>query len=224
MLAPTRSSAWRLALLLFWCTAVSGMSTGYKFRNVRAADLRNVACLCAESFEGPFAWHEALKKGKYEREFEEQLKDRQSRLVEGGVKHAMFLAENDEGTVCAFLELGLLPSPVVVKTVWEGEEVESRPEVPFLGNVAVAPDSRRAGLGTKLIKLGEKVAQKWGDDTLFVAVEASNIPALQMYKKLSFEVVLDERDNINRRGSRLFLRRQLPPSSTSEQNSQVSEG
>lgn len=55
----------------------------------------------------------------------------------------------------------------------------------------------------KLVKIGLKVAQKWGDPKLFVVVESDNYGAIKMYEKLQFVCVMKEEDNINRRMDRL---------------------
>lgn len=186
--------------------------TKFKFRNVQLDDIGSLAEMCAETFEGPFSWLDTLKKRRFEDEFKGQFKDRYTRLVQGGIQHAMILCEapGQGGTeVVGFLEVGLLPSPVVVPVSWEGQETESRPEVPFLGNVAVSPARRRQGLATKLVKLGEAVCRKWDHSGLFVAVEGDNAAALALYRRLDFRVVLDERDQMNRRGNRIFMRKEV---------------
>lgn len=55
----------------------------------------------------------------------------------------------------------------------------------------------------KLVRIGLKVAEKWGDPKLFVVVESDNFGAIKMYEKLSFQTVMREEDNINRRMDRL---------------------
>ena len=55
----------------------------------------------------------------------------------------------------------------------------------------------------KLIRIGLKVCQKWGDKKLYVLVENNNIGAIKMYEKLQFECVMREEDNINRRMDRI---------------------
>ena len=95
-------------------------------------------------------------------------------------------------------------------SIWEQVLPLRREEVPFLGNVAVDPLYRRQGIGAKLVRVGMKVAEKWGDNELWVAVEARNAPAIRMYQKLSFSLEINEEDQINRslrRPARLFMRR-----------------
>jgi ribosomal protein S18 acetylase RimI-like enzyme len=90
----------------------------------------------------------------------------------------------------------------------EQTKASSRQDVPYLGNVAVATDSRRQGIGRRLVRIGMKVAEKWGDKQLCVAVDASNKPAILMYEKLKFSCVLNEEELITRsakRPPRLFM-------------------
>ena len=54
----------------------------------------------------------------------------------------------------------------------------------------------------KLVRVGMKVAEKWGDPKLFVVVENDNYGAIKFYQKLLFQCVMSEEDNINRRMDR----------------------
>lgn len=79
---------------------------------------------------------------------------------------------------------------------------------PPTGNLAVDEAYRRRGIATKLIRVAEKVVEKWGDKYLFAGVDCTNEGAIAMYLGLGYKVVLDERDLINRtaRGiPRLFI-------------------
>jgi len=209
-------------------TLQSALSMNLVYRNVKTADMDAVASLCSEAFDGPFAWHQALAKQQSVKEYKAQLSDRLTNMVQRDAKHAMVVAL-DGSEVVGFLEVGMLPSPLAnddddaidiaaadatpPRSVWEEVAEESRvsrAEVPFLGNVAVAPSHRRQGIGARLVRVGMKVAEKWGDNELWVAVEARNAPAISMYQKLAFQVKVNEEDQINRsmrRPPRLFMRR-----------------
>ena len=54
----------------------------------------------------------------------------------------------------------------------------------------------------KLVRVGLKVAQKWGDKKLYVIVENDNIGAIKFYEKLKFTCVKKEEDSIYRRMDR----------------------
>lgn len=171
------------------------------FRNVQPEDLRTIAGLCVDVFEGPFQWFESLKRQAGIETLSSELHDRYFRFMKGNKKHSMVVAVEKDGKnnneIAAFLEVGTLPSPIMVNSTWEGQSVETRPEVLFLGNVAVSDKYRRKGIGSKLVRIGCKVAEKFGEPALFAAVEAGNVAALAMYERIGFKVVLDERDLIS---------------------------
>jgi len=136
-----------------------------------------------------------------------QLENRYNEKVNGAMSHSMIVGTSDDEVV-SFLEVGLLPSPIPVKVSWNGVETDTTTDVPYLGNVLVSEAYRRQGIGSNLIKIGLKVAEKWKYDKLYLAVDIDNEIALGLYKKLGFEVILDERDLINRninKKCRLFM-------------------
>jgi ribosomal protein S18 acetylase RimI-like enzyme len=180
------------------------------FRNAKEQDIPAIAVLCSDVFDGPFEWFKEIQKQKSINDFSKQLSERFSNLVTKGMKHGMIVATDSEAgnKLVAFLEIGSLPSPVTETAEWQGGVAQVRPDVPYLGNVAVSGDYRRQGLGSKLVKIGKRMAEKWGEKKLYVAVDSTNGPAIAMYEKLNFVKVLDESDNINRRADktpRLFM-------------------
>lgn len=83
-------------------------------------------------------------------------------------------AENDK--IVGFVEIGMLPVP--------SDRINRnfnlfKKEAPYLGNVAVATTHRRLGVGTRLVRIGSKVAEKWGEEVLFVAVDKQNDAAMR---------------------------------------------
>ncbi len=58
-----------------------------------------------------------------------------------------------------------------------------------IDNVAVAPDSRRSGLGSKLIAAALQVASQKGAVQAFLEVRSSNYAACSLYEKTGFTVV-----------------------------------
>ena len=188
---------------------------------MQSADIKSVAILCAECFNGPFTFLDILSKKSSEDEYIKQLTDRYDNYVNKQAKHIMIVAENqninsEKCEIVGFMELGTMLSPISKKSIeiWEGieTEVESRPELPFLGNVAVDNSYQRKGIGTKLVKLALKCAKKWQDDFLFLAVESDNLAAIKLYGKLQFQIILDESENISRplnRTPRLYFEKEL---------------
>jgi ribosomal protein S18 acetylase RimI-like enzyme len=187
------------------------MKTSY--RNAKEGDLNSIAELVAETFEGPFGFLQVLQKKASYDNFQEQFSSRYNNLVMGGKKHAMFVAVDEETQrLEGFLEIGALPSPIPVDVKFAGITMPIVTDIPYLGNVAVSEDSRRKGIASRLIRIGEKIAGKWGDRYICAAVDCENQQALSMYKKLNFDVVRDERDSMNRNMKnppRLFVLRGL---------------
>jgi len=149
-----------------------------------------------------------------------QLKERYEEKLRKGLNHAMFVANDDDNTidnyddindgVVAFMEVGMLPSPIPIIKEWEGNRIETYTDVPYIGNLIVSPGSRRRGIANKLIRVALKVTEKWNYDYLYLAVDIDNISALNLYSKVGFEVILDERDLIARplnRTARLYMRK-----------------
>ena len=177
-------------------------------RNYRPADSHDVAKLCCDIFDGPFQAYDIISKNLMINNHKKQLEDRYNDKVNGAVSHSMIVGTTSDNEIISFLEVGLLPSPIPVKVVWNGVEAATSVDVPYLGNVLVSEGFRRQGIGSNLIKIGLKVAEKWKHDKLYLAVDFDNIVAHDLYKKLGFEVILDERDLINRnvkKKCRLFM-------------------
>ncbi|KAJ1433360.1 acyl-CoA N-acyltransferase [Ochromonadaceae sp. CCMP2298] len=180
-------------------TASASLSMKTVYRNAKEGDLAGIAELVAETFDGPFGFLQGMQKKASYDQFQEQFSGRYNNLVLGGKKHAMFVAVDEETErLEGFLEIGGLPSPIPVDVKFGGITMPIVTDVPYLGNVAVSEDSRRKGIASRMIRIGEKVAQKWGDKYICAAVDCDNQSALSMYKKLNFNVVRDERDNMNR--------------------------
>jgi ribosomal protein S18 acetylase RimI-like enzyme len=190
----------------------------YDFRNARESDIPSIAELCAETFDGPFQWHQMIQRKQSIDMYTKQLKER-IEFVQNEGKHAMVVAtlESDKVEVIGFIEVGMLPYPIkkesIMRSEVEKEEIEevkdkgteevNEPKllVPYLGNVAVEKSHRRLKIGSKLVKIGMKVANKWREKCCLVSVERSNEAALALYRKLGFELLLDEALLISR-GSR----------------------
>jgi len=152
-------------------------------RNALTSDIPEIASLVSDSFDGPFQWYELLRRQQTEKEYAAQFSERYERFVVGGYKHAMIVAiepstEAHQDSIIGFMEVGQLPAPV-----------EPRREAPYFGNVAVSANVRRQGIGERLVKIALKLVQdKWKDDIVYVAVDASNTAAVDMYLKCGFQV------------------------------------
>ncbi len=58
--------------------------------------------------------------------------------------------------------------------------------VPYLSNLAIAPEWRRQGIATALLGQCEQVARGWGCDRLQLHVLATNVRARGLYDRLAF--------------------------------------
>ncbi len=58
-----------------------------------------------------------------------------------------------------------------------------------LGNVAVAPEARRAGVGRALVQAVSDAVRERGAAEVFLEVRVSNLDAQRLYRDLGFEVV-----------------------------------
>ena len=168
-------------------------STGIiTYRNAQLEDIDQISQLCSVTFDGPFDWYMVLQKAQSLERFRLQLSTRFYSFVESGLKHAMFVAVKNNAVI-GFVEIGMLPPPTR-----KPDGTMNATDYPYLGNLAVNKEERRQGIGRKLVKLGIKVANKWGDDKLFAAVKMDNIEAVRLYESLGFTLFLDESNEINR--------------------------
>jgi ribosomal protein S18 acetylase RimI-like enzyme len=197
--------------MLVWPT----LSMNLKFRNARIDDISGIARLLCDTFDSISAWNLVGRK-LAEDGYKQQLRGRMEELVWGGAQHAMIVAcDSDNAEALAgFMELGTMPSAVPVIQTWEGEKTETYPETPYLGNLAVADEYRRKKIGSRLVKLACKAAEKWTteseDPSIFLAVDFDNLPAIRMYGELGFDIIADESQEIMRRNDRkprLFFRK-----------------
>ena len=102
------------------------------YRNAQISDIESIAALCAEIFDGPFPWHQPLARTKSIGEYKTQFNDRLLRLVDGGIKHAMIVAVDEDNSdeaksshVIGFLEVGMLPCPVEPNVVSEQQPISN---------------------------------------------------------------------------------------------------
>ena len=214
-----------LLLLLVMSHQIDAMSL--KYRPARTTDLPGIAKLLCVTFEEIPEWN-VVKMKMSEDGYKKQLDYRMQRLVKRGAKHALIVVVPDNGNdVAGFMELGTMPSAIPVKSEWNGVETESRPEMPYLANVAVGTNYRRQKIGSKLVKLAMKISEKWcePDDTdpaLYLAVDVDNDAAVNMYDKLDFDRIIDETEKSDapykdkegnvRRKPRLYFRKLLDSS------------
>ncbi|KAL4425296.1 hypothetical protein ABPG75_009312 [Micractinium tetrahymenae] len=67
-----------------------------------------------------------------------------------------------------------------------------RQGVAYLSNLAVAPCSRRGGIGLRLVREAEQAAAEWGCRSVALHVDPSNSPAVEMYRRAGYRRVGDQ--------------------------------
>jgi len=81
--------------------------------------------------------------------------------------------------------------------------------VPYLFNLAVHPQWRRRGIGSRLIAMGETIIAGWNVPYLYLHVLANNYPAQQLYLRSGFECYQIEKRWF--RPDRLLFRKMIQP-------------
>ena len=164
-------------------TRTSTITPTIVYRKAKASDIPKIAKLLKETFDDeeeaiPFLW-KMFRSQQILNQYQQQLEKRMEELVKAGAQHALIVAvaeeekEETQNKIAGFMELGTLPSPIPIQNTnttttntWMGVQetttiATSRPEMPYLANVAVDKDYRRQRIGTKLVRLAIKIASKW---------------------------------------------------------------
>ena len=68
----------------------------------------------------------------------------------------------------------------------------SKPYRAYLANMAVAPEARRSGVATSVIRYSERMARLWGFDELWLHVNIDNPGAQRLYEGLGYERVSED--------------------------------
>jgi ribosomal protein S18 acetylase RimI-like enzyme len=214
-------SATPMRLLVLLVILARSLCLQLQYRPARTSDLPGIAKLLTATFEQVPEWN-FIQWKMAESGYQQQLGKRMSSLVQAGAKHTLIVVATETGEIAGFMELGTMPSPIPVKTMWEGVETDSRPEMPYLANVAVGQSYQRQRMGSKLVLLAEKLSKKWcatdlHEPALYLAVDTDNKAAVNMYDKLGFIRFLDETDKLSdkalrkmKRKPRLYYQKVLP--------------
>ncbi len=102
-------------MAICYCTAFSSRPRRFSYRNLKADDIKEVAELCADCFEGPFGLLAFLRRGSAIKNFRAQIDSRYKSMVLEGMAHTMIVCTDTEasGEIVGFLECGMLPPPPV---------------------------------------------------------------------------------------------------------------
>jgi ribosomal protein S18 acetylase RimI-like enzyme len=67
-----------------------------------------------------------------------------------------------------------------------------RHEVCYLSNLAVAPCTRRSGVGRRLLAEAEALAASWGCRSMALHVDPTNTAAIKMYERAGYRKIADQ--------------------------------
>ena len=181
-----------VCLSIAFANALSAPSESCKLRQMLPRDVDQVASLCVEAFV-PLDWWQVVEKSGAVGDYRRKLGGRMMSPEPG---HAMVVAEQQERVV-GFVEIGLLPAPPGSR--WR-EDVSSDatvPEVPYLGNLVVAPALRRRGVAKSLVRFAEAWAQRrLTQDALCAVVECDNADAQKFYGSLGYAALPENRGRL----------------------------
>jgi ribosomal protein S18 acetylase RimI-like enzyme len=76
----------------------------------------------------------------------------------------------------------------------------------YISNIAVYPEYRSAGIGTRLISIAEEEAKKSGAQGVVLDVEVENTSATRLYKRLGYSVANESTVRLRRGQSFSFYR------------------
>ena len=129
----------------------------------------------------------------------------------GAPRGSILMAERDDGTICGFADVGAslwlpsdkafrLPQSPELQRLAEtgiGADGQSKPSValrPYVSNLVVTPDLRRAGIGRQLMEACEDEAATWlaacaPCEDIWLEVTSTNKVALDFYATLGYESV-----------------------------------
>ena len=68
----------------------------------------------------------------------------------------------------------------------------SKPYRSYLANVAVAPEARRSGVATAIIRTSERLTKLWGFDEMWLHVNIDNPGARALYEGLGYAIVSED--------------------------------
>ncbi|PZD71673.1 hypothetical protein C1752_05084 [Acaryochloris thomasi RCC1774] len=173
----------------------------FSIRTVEDRDLLRVAQLLCESFYPPTSyWHWALpvlRVGIYQ--------DLRTRFITQSPKHACFIAvKTGPGDPSAQNNI-IGTVEVTLRSLWL-----LRQPVPYISNLAVAPNHRRRGVAQHLLLACEQAATAWQTHFLYLNVLETNIAAQQLYTKAQY--CRSEQQGLwprLRRSKRILLRKHL---------------
>eukprot|EP00747_Dinoflagellata_sp_TGD_P053520 gnl/TRDRNA2_/TRDRNA2_148499_c0_seq2.p1 gnl/TRDRNA2_/TRDRNA2_148499_c0~~gnl/TRDRNA2_/TRDRNA2_148499_c0_seq2.p1 ORF type:complete len:293 (-),score=40.27 gnl/TRDRNA2_/TRDRNA2_148499_c0_seq2:643-1521(-) len=143
--------------------------------------LNDVAALCTEAIFAPAT--EKLSKS-VQATIYTSLTD--NFRPSGGRESALFLAFNGKSEVVGCVGVDMTALTPDGRSMGGG--IQNRPLLQLL---SVDSSTRGKGIGKSLIRRVEDKVRDWGYDEVFLQVEAENVAAIRLYKKMGFKVTAD---------------------------------
>lgn len=113
-------------------------------------------------------------------------------------KHALRSNKEDDQTITA---KGMVVGAVVVDTTmsfipsrfsWSillNSEIPPRRVMAYISNLAISPNNRRQGIGSRLVAAAEQQARSWCCKSIALHVDPSNHPAYKLYESMGYRKV-----------------------------------
>jgi ribosomal protein S18 acetylase RimI-like enzyme len=174
------------------------MSMEYRFRPATAEDAREIADLIAISSDGVamIEWQEAARKEGVE---PLDIGERNYRNPEGNYSwRNCTIVEQDgktAGMLLAFAMPKTAPRDVAQRPTKDDANVLApyiyleEPDSWYICGVALYPEHRGQGIGTKLMSVANEQARQNGFNRLSLVAFAQNEGSVRLYKRLGYEIV-----------------------------------
>lgn len=128
---------------------------------------------------------------------EEQVADWKRRFINEDENLSTLFVAKDFGKIVGCISVSCKPYSTLGSDgePYDPRNPNARPKrdkaalVPIIANLAVGKQSRRRGIGEKLIKKCEALSKTRGYEEIVLAVESSNSAAEKLYKKCGFSVL-----------------------------------
>lgn len=157
----------------------------FQIRRAHVTDLPALTQILSQAFHTPQvrqSWFYPLLHWSMQTDLRQRLTQNAPYQINLVVEAAGIL----HGTV----ELG--PRPLIPWQPLAPETPRSSPHYLYLSNLAVAVQSRRQGIATRLIETCEKFTQAWGFTGLYLHVLKSNQTACNLYGRAGYQIIQDE--------------------------------
>lgn len=100
---------------------------------------------------------------------------------------------NDEETIIGFCKVDGRMRTDMFATLCESfpQHIQTIPQTPYATDVAVHPNRRRRGVAKQIMREVEHRVRRWDFDSLHLGVETDNEHALNLYRGLGYEMLVE---------------------------------